>query len=120
MISIFIHTEPSKPTIEVGDESGRNIPIGDGSPVTMNVGDNLTAASNTTITIRCPTSGVPTPVVTWRKDGVQITEGDRFSITVDNSLVIKGADVKESALYTCIVQTAFGKDDSPSIVRILG
>jgi len=86
----------------------------------MNVGDNVTAASNTTITIRCPTSGVPTPAVTWLKDGMHITEGDRFSITVDNSLVIKGAAVKESALYTCIVQSAFGKDDSSSSVRMIG
>ena len=120
MIIIFILTEPSKPTIEVGDESGRDIPIGDGSPVTMNIGDNVTAASNTTISIRCPTSGVPTPAVTWLKDGVQIIEGDKFSITVDNSLVIKGAEVKENAKYTCSVESAFGKDDSSSIVRMIG
>ena len=120
LIIIAFHAEPSKPTIEVGDVSGRDIPIGDGSPVTMNVGDSVTAASNTTITIRCPTSGVPTPTVTWKKDGVQIVEGDWFSITVDNSLVIKGAEVKESAEYTCMVQSAFGKDETSSVVRIIG
>ena len=86
----------------------------------MNVGDNVTAASNTSITIRCPTSGVPTPTVTWQKDGVQIIEGDWFSITMDNSLVIKGAEVKESAEYTCVVQSAFGKDETSSVVRIIG
>lgn len=86
----------------------------------MNIGDNVTAASNTTITIRCPTSGVPTPAVTWLKDGVQITEGDRFSITVDNSLVIKGSEAKESANYSCSVKNAFGKDDSSSIVKMIG
>jgi len=86
----------------------------------MNVGDNVTAASNTTITIRCPVSGVPAPAVTWQRDGVQIIQGDRFSITVDNSLVIQGAQVNGNAEYTCIVQSAFGKDESSSVVRIIG
>jgi len=79
----------------------------------------LIIASNTTITISCLVNGVPTPAVTWLKDEVQIIEGDRFSITVDNSLVIKGAEVKENAKYTCSVKSAFGKDDSSFIVRIM-
>ena len=108
-----------KPIIEV-PESGREIPIGDGSPVTMNVGDNVTAASNATITIRCPVSGVPTPAVTWQKDGVQVIEGDRLSIEDDNTLVLKEAGEQDGAKYTCIVQNAFGKDDTSSIVKIIG
>ena len=59
-------------------EPGREIPVGDGSPVTINIGDNVTAASNTTITIKCTATGVPTPSVTWTKDGVKIVPGDEF------------------------------------------
>ena len=86
----------------------------------MNVGDNVTAASNTTITIRCPVSGVPTPSVTWQKDGVEIIEGDKFAITDDNSLVIKRVEVEHSASYTCIAQSEFGKDETSSTVEIIG
>ena len=118
MLSV-IPIEPSKPVIEV-PESGKEIPVGDGSPVTMNIGDNVTAASNSTITIRCPVSGVPTPSVTWTKDGVQIVPGNELSLTDDNSLVIEGADVEDSANYTCSVQSKFGKDDISSIVEIEG
>ena len=112
-------TEPTKPVIKV-PETRREIPIGNGSPVTVNVGDNVTAASNTTITIRCPVSGVPTPSVSWKMDDVQITEGVRFSIAADNSLVIKGPEVEDSAKYTCSVQSEFGKDDTSSFVTIVG
>ena len=119
LIVCFIHTEPTKPVINVPD-SGRDIPVGDGSPVTMNVGDNVTAASNTTIAIRCPVSGVPRPSVNWQRDDIQITEGDRFSISDDNTLVIKGAVVQQSSKYTCSVQSVFGQDDASSIVRIIG
>ena len=88
--------------------------------MTMNIGDNVTAASNTTITIRCPVSGVPTPSVTWAKDGVEIISGEEFVITDNNSLVIKGAGIEDNAKYTCLVQSEFGKDSISSIVRIKG
>ena len=87
----------------------------------MNVGDNVTAASNTTITIRCPVSGVPTPTVTWHKDGVQVIARDRIRFTADNnSFVIDGAMVVDSAKYTCRVQSVFGMDEVSSTVTIIG
>ena len=101
-------------------EIKRDIPVGDGSPVTMNIGDNVTAASNTTITIRCPVSGVPKPSVSWKMDDVQITEGDRFFVTDDNTLIIKRPEVEGSTKYTCSVQSKFGKDNISSHVTILG
>ena len=107
------------PVINV-PEYGKHIPISDGSPVTMNVGDNVTAASNTTIIIRCPVSGVPTPSVTWQKDAVEISESEALTILGDNTLVIKDADLEDDAKYTCTIQNAFGKDQLSSIVRIIG
>jgi len=116
---MFIPIEPLKPDIEI-PETGRDIPVGDGSPVTMNVGDNVTAASNTTIIIRCPVSGVPKPVITWQKDGVQVVLREKIYIADDNTLVIKEAEIQDSAKYTCIVENSFGKDDTSSIVNIIG
>ena len=112
-------TEPVKPKIEV-PETGLEIPVGDGSPVVMNIGDNVTAASNTTITIKCPVSGVPTPSVIWLKDEVEIIPGEEFRVTDDNSLVIKGADLEDNGKYSCTVGSEFGKDDISSIVNIIG
>ena len=87
----------------------------------MNVGDNVTAASNTTITIRCPVSGVPTPSVTWHKDGIHIFEQDRVTFIADNnSLVIEVAMVVDSAKYTCRVQSVFGMDEVSSQVTLIG
>jgi len=101
-------------------EPGREIPVGDGSPVTMNIGDNVTAASNTTIIIRCPVSGVPTPAVTWQKDGARVTQGETRFISSDNSLVIKNGNADDSAKYTCSIQSNFGKKDISSVVEIIG
>ena len=86
----------------------------------MNVGDNVTIASNTTITIRCPVSGIPKATVTWQRDGSHVAEGDRYSIKDDKSLVIEGEWVEERAKYTCIVQSKFGMDETSSYVMIIG
>lgn len=115
----ILFLEPVEPKIEI-IEAGQEIPVGDGSPVTMNVGDNVTAASNTTITIRCPVSGVPTPSVTWTKDGVKVGSSDYFTMTKETSLVIKGASVKHSAKYTCSVKSKFGMESISSFVTIKG
>jgi len=113
-----IHAEPVKPVIDV-PKPGRNISVGDGSPVTMNIADNVTAASNTNITIWCPVSGVPTPAVTWEKDGVLVVDDDdRVSIREDNSLVITGAE--ENTEYTCKVSNVAGKDSLTSIINVIG
>ena len=114
-LTFLIHAEPVKPVIEV-PKPGRDIPVGDGSPVIMNIGDNVTAASNTTITIRCPVSGVPTPVVTWEKDGAPVVGSDR--VGEDNSLVITGA--QENAKYTCRVSNVVGEDSLSSVINLIG
>ena len=101
-------------------ETGQVIPVGDGSPVTMNVGDNVTAASNTTITIRCPVSGVPTPTVTWEKNGVLLFTEENVSVQKENSLVIRGADREDSGKYTCRVLSVAGMDKLSSVVSIIG
>ena len=101
-------------------KTGRDIPVGDGSPVTMNVGDNVTAASNTTITIRCPVSGVPTPAVTWERDGVLVVDSGLVSVKVDNSLAIAGAEAQDNAKYTCRVSNVAGTDSASSTVNIIG
>ena len=101
-------------------ETGKVIPVGDGSPVTIKVGDNVTAASYTNITIRCPISGVPTPKVNWLKDDVPIVEGEAFSITSDYHLVLKDLEAEHIAKYTCMAKSEFGTDEISSIVQIIG
>ena len=85
----------------------------------MNIGDNVTAASNTSITIRCPVSGIPTPFVTWEKDGVPLKDEEKVSVRGD-SLLIRGVEVEDSAKYTCRVGNVAGMDKLSSIIKIIG
>ena len=80
----------------------------------------MTALTNTSVTIKCPTSGVPTPTVTWTKDGQHIPNGGRYTVQDDGSLLINEADEEDTARYTCTADSAVGKDSASSTVQIVG
>ena len=105
--------------METSDEP-KTIEAQDRSPVTLTIGDNVTALANTSITIQCPTSGVPTPTVTWTKDGQEIPSGDRYTVQDDGSLLISEADEEDNAQYTCTADSVAGKESASSTVKVVG
>ena len=120
--SLYFHhsfLEYSKPAIDTTDEP-KTIEAQDRSPITLTIGDNVTALTNTSITIQCPTSGVPTPTVTWTKDGQEIPSGSRYTVQDDGSLVISEADEDDNARYTCTSESVAGKDSASSTVQVVG
>ena len=92
----------------------------DRTPITMTIGDNVTALTNTSITIQCSTSGVPTPTVTWTKDGQGIPRDGRYTVQDDGSLLISEADEEDNARYMCTADNVAGKDSASSIVEAVG
>ena len=92
----------------------------DRSPIIMNIGDNVTALTNTNITIQCHASGVPTPTVTWSKDGQKIFSGGKYTVQDDGSLLISETDKEDTARYTCTATSVTGKDSASSVVQVVG
>ena len=92
----------------------------DRNPITLTIGDNVTALTNTGITIKCPTSGIPRPTVTWKKDGQKITSGGRYKIQDDGSLTISEAKEQDDGQYTCTADSAAGEDSVSSTVQVKG
>jgi len=111
--------DPARPVV-ITPEKTTTIDVKDQRPITMTIGDNLTALTNTSITIQCPTSGVPTPTVTWTKDGHEITNDDRYTVEDDGALLISEAVEEDSARYTCRADSIIGKDNASSKVQIVG
>ena len=86
----------------------------------MTIGNNVTALTDTSITIQCPTSGVPTPSVTWTKDGQEIPSGGRYTVQDDGSLLISEANEADTSRYTCTADSVAGKDSASSTVQFVG
>ena len=116
---VFTYTGPSRPVVK-GSDNPKSIEAQDRSPVTLKIGDNVTALTNTNIRIQCPTSGLPTPTVTWTKDGQEISSGGRYKVQDDGSLVISDAVEDNNGLYTCTAESLAGKDSKSSAVQIVG
>ena len=111
--------DPERPVV-ITSEKATTIEAKDRSPITLIIGDNLTALTNTSITIQCPTSGVPTPTVTWTKNGEQVLSDGRYKVEDDGSLSISEVVEEDSARYTCIADSVTGKDSASSTVKIAG
>jgi len=86
----------------------------------MTIGDNATALTNTSITIQCPASGVPTPTVMWTKDNQEIANDGRYTVQDDGSLLIDEALEEDTARYTCTAESVAGKSRASSTVKIAG
>lgn len=109
----------SKPVLKTPKEP-KAIESKDRSPVSISIGDNVTTLANTSITITCPTTGIPKPVVTWTKDGREISVGERYTVQNDGSLLISKADEEDDARYTCTADSVAGKDSATSVVKVVG
>ena len=111
--------DPKRPLV-ITPEKATTIEAKDRSPITLTIGDNVTALTNTSIAIQCPTSGVPTPTVTWTKDDQEIPNDGRHTVDINGSLVIDGAVKDDTARYMCTADSVVGKDSASSTVKIVG
>ena len=63
---------------------------------------------------------MPTPTVTWTKNGQELPSGGRYTVQDDGSLLISEADEQDNARYTCNVDSVAGKDSASSTVQVVG
>nr|XP_053643915.1 roundabout homolog 2-like [Cherax quadricarinatus] len=67
-----------------------------------------------------PPLGTPSPELTWLKDGRQMSNSSRISITQTGELVINQAIQEDSATYTCRARNAAGtRESSPTQLIIM-
>lgn len=112
-------TDRSQPVLNISKEP-TTIEAQDRSSISMNIGDNVTALTNTNITIECYASGVPTPTFTWTKDERKILFDVKYSVQEDNSLLIIASEKTDTGSYRCTAESVTGKDSTTSMVQIVG
>ncbi|XP_019355735.1 hemicentin-1 isoform X2 [Alligator mississippiensis] len=66
---------------------------------------------NTSTVLKCDAEGVPTPRITWRKDGAIFSGNNaRYSVLEDGSLSIHSAHVTDIGRYLCMATNAAGTE----------
>ena len=112
-------TGPTKPVVKTSAKP-ELIEAKDQRSIALTIGDNVTALTNASIIIQCQTSGVPTPTVTWTKDGQEIPSEGRYTVQDDGSLLISETNAEDNARYTCTADNVAGKDSASSTVKVVG
>lgn len=92
----------------------------DRSPIVLEIGNNVTALTNTSITINCHASGVPTPTVTWTKDGLRIPSNEMYMVQADDSLLVRKLYEVGTTRYTCSAKSITGEVNISSAILIAG
>lgn len=118
-LNLMILSDPVKPTIII-PEIPKTVEAQDRSPITLTIGDSVTALTNTSITIQCATTGVPTPNITWTKDGQEIPKGGGYTIRGDGSLLIRDTKEEDNGRYACTSANTAGNASASSVVQIVG
>ena len=111
--------EPVEPLINRPD-TPRNIPVGDGSPESLTVGENITALDTTPLRIWCPARGVPKPDITWTKDGQPLPITMGVNVDNDGTLTIGYVQVSQSGRYVCTATNIKGEDSVATYVKVVG
>ncbi|XP_077188775.1 hemicentin-1 isoform X2 [Paroedura picta] len=74
---------------------------------------NITVTVNVQTTLPCETTGIPKPVITWKKNGhfLNVDQNQNsFRLLSSGSLVIISPTIDDTALYECIVSNDAGED----------
>ena len=69
-----------------------------------------------TIEILCAAVGIPTPSITWLKDGRPLQTSDRITITDDGTLIIRDAIPEDVGEYQCVGKSPAGSATAVAVL----
>ncbi|XP_017546292.1 peroxidasin [Pygocentrus nattereri] len=88
------------------------------TPVFTNAPRDMTVESGTDVQIPCSAQGEPTPVITWNKDGVQVTESGKFHISPDGYLEVHDVGLADGGRYECVARNSIGFSSASMVLSV--
>uniref|UniRef100_A0A674DMC5 Peroxidasin n=1 Tax=Salmo trutta TaxID=8032 RepID=A0A674DMC5_SALTR len=89
------------------------------TPVFTNAPRDVTVESGTDVQIPCRAQGQPEPVLTWSKDGVQVTESGKFHIAPEGFLEVKDVGLADGGRYECVARNPIGYQSASMVLTVL-
>ncbi|KAM9708996.1 peroxidasin homolog isoform 2-T2 [Menidia menidia] len=78
------------------------------TPVFTNAPRDLTVESGQDVRIPCSAQGQPLPVISWNKDGVQVTESGKFHFSPEGYLEVRDVGTADGGRYECVARNPIG------------
>ncbi|XP_018121404.1 peroxidasin isoform X2 [Xenopus laevis] len=89
------------------------------TPVFATVPNDMTVEVGTDVQIPCSSQGDPLPVITWNKDGIQVTESGKFHISPHGFLAIRDVGLADQGRYECIARNPIGYSSVSMVLSVL-
>ncbi|XP_056220845.1 vascular endothelial growth factor receptor 1 isoform X2 [Seriola aureovittata] len=88
-------------------------------PLLHNNLTDCTVNVSSSVTLSCPSQGIPTPVITWYKDEHTLSQGSGIVISPeDGTLHIDRITVEDQGLYTCQATNERGSAESSAYIWV--
>ncbi|KAF7654021.1 hypothetical protein LDENG_00075510 [Lucifuga dentata] len=88
-------------------------------PVLLNNLTDCTVNVSSSVTLSCPTQGIPLPTVTWYKNELALSQGSGIVIKPeDGTLHIDRITVEDQGLYTCQATNQRGSAESSAYIWV--
>lgn len=88
-------------------------------PLIMQGPVNQTLPIKSVAVLNCKASGVPTPIISWYRDGIPVLTSNRIAINMTGTLTISDLDKDtDQGLYTCVASSRSGKSTWSGYLRL--
>uniref|UniRef100_A0A8C7CSJ9 Hemicentin-2 n=1 Tax=Oncorhynchus kisutch TaxID=8019 RepID=A0A8C7CSJ9_ONCKI len=95
-----------------------NLTVLEPPKISISSPEELMVAVNTALELECTAVGVPSPTLSWLKDGRPL-QGDSEIVEEDGHFLrITKVQVEDAGLYTCLASSPAGEDGSNHWVRV--
>ena len=103
-------SETSSPVISAADQPLQFLQSGS---FLVDVGSSVTTVAGNALSIRCNTTGIPKPQITWSKDGISLSAEGTL-------LVLSSLSSSDSGQYQCTASNIDGVDKQDMRINVLG
>ena len=69
-------------------------------------------------TFNCKARGVPTPKITWHRNGTLLKNGERISVDTNGTLRLKSVTEEENGLYSCLAKNLATTIESKATISV--
>jgi hypothetical protein len=79
----------------------------------------VTVLLGKTLKIICQATGIPKPIIDWKREGNTLVSGER-TVLNGEQLVTHQVKENDSGVYTCVASNVIGNDELSSTVDVWG
>lgn len=88
-------------------------------PIIISGPVNQTLPIKSLATLQCKAIGLPSPTISWYRDGIPVQPSSKLNITTYGDLIISDLDrQQDQGLYTCVASSRAGKSTWSGFLRI--